>query len=146
MTLVSRNLAKFVALSVAGLPIMFTSQAPANDVIVIGDTGVRIPPYILSSPGQKLSGDPMIHLDCRDKLILWTDGKIVELEGPYDGLLSAYKKQPACSERERIISGPPERKELYLRYFFSICQKQVQCDDVCKAVLQQIEPTKLKCP
>jgi hypothetical protein len=128
---------------VAMVCLALASHALADAATVIGYTqyGGISDAY---KPGQKLSSDTVVELAyCHSTLILRTERGFVELHGPYNGTLSAYKG-PNCAS-----AAWGERVSVYDNYFHATCEKKGTCDTICSEVFRRVthkNDMKIKCP
>jgi hypothetical protein len=117
--------------------LLFSSHVVHAEILIIGSDS---PGY---RSGQLLPDNPTLDIDRCTALVLWKNNEFLTLAGPYKGTLSAYKDpKMAC-----FTIG--ERESAYDQYFKAVCEKQKNCDAVCKAVFQKVihkADFKLQCP
>jgi hypothetical protein len=119
----------------------FWPRMAVADAILIGPSlgGYEI--------GQHLADSAMLDIAPCTSIKLWNGKEFVNLDGPYNGQLSAYTHpksgcqvdRDGAGKRDIIREVSGERESVYDSFFHKICEKQNFCDAVCKAAFKLVK-------
>jgi hypothetical protein len=123
--------------SVVVAVLLFQTPALAEITILGEDPSIVDEDPGFYKPGKRLPDNYSFDVKECETIVVFDGRRLVRVEGPHKGPLSAYKEGQGYCHMNFEAMG--ERQSAYEFYFHKVCEKVKKCDEVCRMAFKSIE-------